>query len=150
MPQCTLSTPPGNLTVTEENGALISVGFTDLPLSAPDTPLLCRAAREFSAYFERELREFSLPIAPLGTAFQRSVWQAAREIPYGQTRTYGEIAAAIGRPGAARAVGGALHRNPLLLVIPCHRILGADGTLTGFGCGLERKSYLLQLESGEV
>lgn len=150
MPHCTFSTPLGHLTVTEENGVLRSVAFTQLPLCAPATPLLCQAKAQISAYFAGHLREFSLPAKPHGTAFQRSVWQVTQAIPYGQTLTYGEVAAAIGRPGAARAVGGALHRNPLLLLIPCHRILGAGGSLVGFGSGLDRKLYLLQLESGEV
>ena len=87
-----------------------------------------------------------MPVSPAGTAFQRRVWRAARAIPYGQTRTYGQLAAALGKPGAARAVGGALHRNPVLLWVPCHRIIGADGGLTGFGCGVEKKAILLALE----
>ena len=146
MPQCTFPTPIGSLTVEEQGGAIISVRLTGLLPTAPETPLLRQAERELTAYFSGTLRRFTLPFALRGTPFQCRVWQEAVTIPYGQTRTYGQIAAAMGKPGVARAVGGALHRNPLLLIVPCHRVLGADGSLTGFGCGVERKSFLLSLE----
>ena len=96
-----------------------------------------------------ERQGLALPLAPVGTDFQRSVWTALKAIPYGQTRTYGEIAAAIGRPKAVRAVGQANHHNPLPIFLPCHRVVGSGGTLTGYAGGLEMKKPLLVLESGK-
>ena len=104
------------------------------------------AARQLQEYFAGCRREFSLPLAPRGTEFQRQVWYALEGIPYGETRTYGEIARAIGKPKACRAVGMANHRNPLSILVPCHRVVGADGSLTGYGGGLEAKQFLLELE----
>ena len=146
MPQCTVLTPIGPLTVEEHGGAIISVRLTDLIPSVPETSLLRQAEQELMSYFSGTLQRFTLPVSLHGTPFQCRVWQEAMAIPYGETRTYGQLAAAIGEPGSARAVGGALHRNPLLLIVPCHRILGADGSLTGFGCGIQRKEFLLTLE----
>ena len=110
------------------------------------SPLLEEAARQLQEYFAGCRREFSLPLAPRGTEFQRQVWHALEGIPYGETRTYGEIARAIGKPKACRAVGMANHRNPLSILVPCHRVVGADGSLTGYGGGLEAKQFLLELE----
>ncbi|MBD5118366.1 MAG: methylated-DNA--[protein]-cysteine S-methyltransferase [Clostridiales bacterium] len=111
-----------------------------------ETPLTLQAAAELDEYFAGRRKSFTVPLSPKGTEFQLAVWQALRDIPYGQTRTYGEIAAAIGRPRAARAVGMANHDNPLLIFTPCHRVVGKDGSLTGFACGLEAKRRLLELE----
>ena len=108
--------------------------------------LLMKAIVQLTEYFEGRRREFDLPINPKGTEFQRKVWKALAGIPYGETRTYGEIATQIGNRKAARAVGNANNKNPILLLIPCHRVIGADGSLTGFGCGLNIKEYLLNLE----
>jgi methylated-DNA-[protein]-cysteine S-methyltransferase len=105
------------------------------------------AADQLRAYFAGDLREFELEVAPRGTSFQQQVWVALREIPYGRTISYSELAAAVGRPGAARAVGAANGRNPIAIVIPCHRVIGAAGGLTGYGGGLERKRLLLDLEA---
>ena len=105
--------------------------------------------RQLNAYFARELEDFDLPLAPPGTAFQLEVWAALRAIPYGETVTYGELARRIGRPRASRAVGAANGANPLPIVVPCHRVVGADGSLTGFGGGLPIKSALLALERGK-
>ncbi|MBM7335022.1 MAG: methylated-DNA--[protein]-cysteine S-methyltransferase [Alcanivorax sp.] len=106
-----------------------------------------RAAREqLAAYFAGELRVFDLPLAPSGSAFQQSVWRALLDIPYGDTASYGELAQRLGKPGAARAVGLANGRNPLGIIVPCHRVIGASGTLTGYGGGLERKQWLLDHE----
>ena len=110
------------------------------------SPLLEEAARQLQEYFAGCRREFSLPLAPRGTEFQRQVWHALEGIPYGETRTYGEIARAIGKSKACRAVGMANHRNPLSILVPCHRVVGADGSLTGYGGGLEAKQFLLELE----
>lgn len=141
----------GKFTLSEENGALI---LCCLGEDAPDkmlgeerdTPLLLQAERELEEYLAGERWAFSLPIAPRGTPFQLQVWQALREIPYGETRTYGDIAARIGKSRAGRAVGMANHRNPLLIFIPCHRVIGASGQLTGFAAGISVKEELLKLE----
>lgn len=127
-----------------------------LPGTLPDgrgrgeeTPLLRAAREELLAYFAGERRDFDLPLDPAGTDFQRAVWEALRAIPYGGTRTYGEIAAAVGRPKAVRAVGQANHVNPLPIFIPCHRVVGKNGALTGYAGGLDLKRALLALESGK-
>lgn len=116
-----------------------------------ETELTAWAAAELEEYFSGRRTAFSVPLSPHGTTFQLAVWEALRNIPYGQTRTYGEIAAAVGRPKAARAVGMANHDNPLLIFTPCHRVVGKGGALTGFACGLEVKERLLALEgAGEA
>lgn len=117
------------------------------PVSAD--PLLLEAAGQLRAYFAGDLREFDLPLAPRGTEFQRQVWAAVSAIPHGATATYSEIAAAVGRPSARRAVGAANGRNPLPVIVPCHRVIGAAGALTGYGGGLDRKRSLLDLERTE-
>ncbi|MBR3391661.1 MAG: methylated-DNA--[Firmicutes bacterium] len=108
--------------------------------------LLEQACLELGQYFEGSRRVFDLPLAPQGSDFQLRVWQALRSVPYGETVSYGRLAKMAGCPGAARAVGGAAHRNPLLIFTPCHRLIGADGSLTGFACGLDAKRFLLRLE----
>lgn len=117
-------------------------------VSTPAEALLSEAERQIGEYFAGTRRTFDFRIAPEGTAFQRAVWEALRRIPYGRTRTYRQIAEAIGHPAACRAVGMANHRNPIVVVIPCHRVVGADGSLTGYAGGLEVKARLLGLESG--
>ncbi len=107
------------------------------------------AAREqLGEYFAGERTDFELPLAPVGTPFQEEVWSALREIPYGETASYGELAERIGRPSAARAVGMANGRNPISIIVPCHRVIGATGELTGYAGGVERKRLLLDLEGG--
>jgi methylated-DNA-[protein]-cysteine S-methyltransferase len=101
---------------------------------------------QLRAYFKRERKQFDLPLAPVGTAFQRKVWQALRAIPYGQLVSYKSIAEAVGNPKAVRAVGRANGKNPIPIIIPCHRVIGSDGSLTGFGGGLETKQRLIDLE----
>ena len=120
--------------------------------SAPfgESPLLLRGAAELTEYLSGRRRTFDLPLSPGGTPFQRQVWEALTAIPYGETRTYGEVAAAIGRPRAVRAVGQADHRNPRPILIPCHRVVGADGSLTGYAGGLALKRALLALEGAPV
>ena len=127
-----------------------------LPNALPDnrrrgekTPLLRAARTQLLEYLSGARRAFDLPLDPAGTAFQRSVWEALRAIPYGQTRTYGEIAAVVGRPKAVRAVGQANHVNPLPIFSPCHRVVGKNGALTGYAGGLDLKGALLALESGK-
>jgi methylated-DNA-[protein]-cysteine S-methyltransferase len=107
-------------------------------------------ANQLRAYFAGELREFEIELAPRGTRFQLEVWAALPEIPYGCTVSYAELAVAVGRPGAARAVGAANGRNPISIVIPCHRVIGAAGAMTGYGGGIERKRRLLELEAARV
>ncbi len=113
---------------------------------APDHPLLKEARVQVLAYMDGTLRSFDLPLDPRGTPFQQAVWDQLLAIPYGKTRSYGEVAARLGNRNKARAVGGAAHVNPIALIIPCHRMIGADGGLTGFGGGLPLKRTLLELE----
>jgi methylated-DNA-[protein]-cysteine S-methyltransferase len=108
------------------------------------------ARTQLGEYFAGERLAFDLALAPAGTPFQQAVWEALRAIPYGTTTSYGALAAQLGRPGAARAVGAANGRNPIAVVVPCHRVVGADRSLTGFGGGLERKRTLLALEAGSL
>ncbi len=112
----------------------------------PAFPVLRRAAAQLAAYFSGERRSFDLPLAPTGTAFQHAVWEAIATVPAGATISYAELARRAGREGSARAAGAATGRNPLAIVVPCHRIIGSDGSLTGYAGGLERKRALLALE----
>lgn len=112
----------------------------------PETPLLSAARRQLEEYLSGQRHTFDLPLAPRGTPFQLAVWQALTSIPYGETCSYAHIACLIGRPRACRAVGGANHRNPISIFLPCHRVVGADGSLTGYGGGLDIKKRLLTLE----
>lgn len=146
MPSCVMPTPLRPLRIEEADGALIAIAFTDETPRPPETPLLREAVRQLNAYFDGTLRVFSLPIRLTGTAFRRKCWEALCAIPYGETISYGEQARRIGQPSAVRAVGGANHRNPIAIVVPCHRVIGADGTLTGYGGGLDAKAWLLQHE----
>ena len=114
--------------------------------SSPST-LTDTVAAQLREYFAGERQAFDFPYVLTGTEFQRRVWDELTRIPYGQTRTYGQVAQAIGKPGASRAVGMANNRNPLLVVVPCHRVVGADGSLTGYAAGLDMKQALLELES---
>ena len=113
---------------------------------APEHPLLREAAKQLTEYFDGLRKDFDLPLCPDGSDFQKSVWNGLLQIPYGETWSYGQMAAFVGRPKASRAVGGACHNNPISVVIPCHRVVGTNGALTGFGGGLEIKQQLLELE----
>ncbi len=116
----------------------------------PETPsILRRAAAQLAEYFAGTRTRFDLPLAPIGTEFQRRVWVATSAIPFGETATYGEIARKIGAPNGSRAVGGALNRNPICIVVPCHRVVGSSGKLTGYDGGVDRKAFLLNLERPE-
>lgn len=140
-----IKTPIGPLTLQADEAAVTAIRFG--AGGAQDaSPLLDAAEAQLREYFAGTRRTFDLPLAPRGTAFQQRVWAALRAIPYGETRTYGELAAAIGSPNASRAVGMANHRNPIPIIIPCHRVIGANGTLTGYAGGLEIKRRLLALE----
>ena len=145
MRRLTVASPVGPLTLGECDGALTGIWFRD-EAAGDHTPLLDEAAKQLADYFGGRRRDFDLPLAPAGTPFQREVWSALRAIPYGQTRSYKDIAAAVGRPAACRAVGMANNRNPLPIVVPCHRVVGASGALTGYAAGVEVKRQLLDLE----
>jgi methylated-DNA-[protein]-cysteine S-methyltransferase len=148
--------PFGELLVASENGRALSRVW--LPPAHPEAgwlrdealPVLAAARRQFAEYFAGERTDFDLPIAARGTAFQQKVWDALRRIDYGTTRSYGQIADEIGAPGAARAVGAANHDNPLAIIVPCHRVVGAGGSLVGYAGGLDQKRALLELESAEA
>jgi methylated-DNA-[protein]-cysteine S-methyltransferase len=137
-----------------DGGALREIRFgSEAPaggLEDGEHAVLKEAARQLRAYFAGELREFDLPLKPAGTAFQQRVWHALLSVRYGETRSYGEIAKEIGADAAVRAVGAANGRNPIPIVIPCHRIIGAGGKLTGFGGGLPLKKFLLDLERSQA
>ena len=135
------------LTVTVEDDAVSEIRFGRHSDRPPATPLEHRVANELLEYSAGTRTTFTFRLAPTGTPFRRRVWEALQRIPYGETRTYGEIAAAVGKPGAARAVGTANHFNPIPVVIPCHRVVGSDGRLCGFGGGLDLKRHLLELEA---
>lgn len=144
----------GTLRLEEEDDSLCGVqlcpdGVPDLeplPRKVCETPLLQETEEQLNEYFAGARREFDLPLAPKGTVFQKAVWAEMNKIPYGEVRTYGQLAAALGKPKAARAVGGACHCNPIAIIQPCHRVVGANGSLTGYAYGLEVKEYLLELE----
>lgn len=148
MSRGTVETPVGTLTIVAGDGGLAAVLFGGEPGAAeePD-PVIAATARQLEEYFGGERRAFDLPLELSGTPFQRRAWLALADVPYGTTRSYGEQARRLGAPGAARAVGAANGRNPLPIVLPCHRLVGADGTLTGYGGGLEIKRTLLDLEA---
>lgn len=150
-----IDSPIGPLIIVERDGALAAI-YMDSHKPAPDPATfgervddaLPAATAQLAEYFAGERRIFDLPLAPRGTDFQLRVWAALREIPFGETRSYGQLAAALGQPGASRAVGLANGRNPISIVVPCHRVVGADGTLTGYAGGPDRKRFLLDLERG--
>jgi methylated-DNA-[protein]-cysteine S-methyltransferase len=150
----TMSSPVGRLTLVGQGDDLIGLYFDKDPLAAKmradsgrDDRRLRQAVEQLEEYFAGARTQFDLSLVPPGTAFQKKVWAALVGIPYGETATYGQIARAVGRPDASRAVGGANHRNPIAVIIPCHRVIGADGTMTGYGGGLPRKRLLLDLET---
>ncbi len=148
-----IDSPYGLLTLVATDGVLSGLYMTDQRHRPPeetfgdpdDTPF-GEASEQLGAYFAGELKEFTLDLHFAGTPFQRTVWEELRRIPYGETRTYGELAATLGNPKASRAVGLANGRNPIGIIVPCHRVVGADGGLTGYGGGLPRKRRLLDFE----
>jgi methylated-DNA-[protein]-cysteine S-methyltransferase len=142
------ASPIGDLLLMGDGAALTGMDFDRIPDPAwqRDDGAFDEAKDQLRAYFGGELTEFSLELAPRGTPFQQRVWSALRAIPYGTTTSYGKLAAALGDARATRAVGSANGRNPISIIIPCHRVIGADGSLTGYGGGMERKQWLLALE----
>ncbi|MBR5456639.1 MAG: methylated-DNA--[Bacteroidaceae bacterium] len=146
-----LDTPVGRLAVATDGSAVLSIRIaTDRvqELAQAETPVAMQTINELEEYFAGKRKEFGIPIRMNGTAFQIRVWNELLKIPHGSVTTYGEIAARIGKPGAARAVGMACNRNPLLIVVPCHRVVGQDGSLTGYAAGTDKKRMLLELENG--
>ncbi|MFJ5302786.1 methylated-DNA--[protein]-cysteine S-methyltransferase [Streptomyces sp. NPDC088350] len=151
-----IDSPYGPLTlVADEDGTLCGLYMVDQRHRPPeenfgtreDTSFLA-AIDQLQAYFAGKLKEFTLELRLHGTPFQRTVWDQLRRIPYGETRSYGDLADALGNPGASRAVGLANGKNPIGIIVPCHRVVGANGSLTGYGGGLDRKQRLLDFESG--
>ncbi len=142
--------PVGRICVEEdgENITRIYMAHRGKPCAENgETPLLKEAVRQLSEYFSGERTSFDLPVMPAGTEFQRTVWDVLKTIPFGETRAYKEVAAAAGNPKGCRAVGMANNRNPVMIVIPCHRVIGSDGSLTGYAGGLDVKEKLLRLEA---
>ena len=147
MKTAVLDSPIGRLWLAAEKGALVRLDFSKIPeKSDGDEPVLEEAKRQLAEYFSGKRKTFTVPLVCHGTPFQEAVWTELLKIPYGETRTYGEVAAAIGEPKASRAVGMACHRNPIGILIPCHRVIGFGGKLTGFGGGLDKKQALLERE----
>ena len=151
-----IDSPLGALTALQRGGALVGLYMTQqrhaptpqadwMPTDMP----FADVRRQLDEYFRGQRTHFDLKLAPEGTTFQQRVWQLLLQIPYGQTRSYGQLAELLGQPGAARAVGLANGRNPIGIVIPCHRVVGSQGALTGYGGGLERKRWLLAHEQGD-
>jgi len=145
--------PIGEFGIAESDGRITYVSLPgddgrDIPgeYKLRETPVIKRAAKQLAEYFAGKRKEFDLPLEFTGTEFQKQVWEALLTIPYGETRSYGEIAKQVGNPKACRAVGMANNRNPIAVVCPCHRVVGADGSLVGYGGGLHRKEFLLGLE----
>ncbi len=141
----------GKIGIAEENGSITNLYFSEAMADAKaileETVILKKTSQQLQEYFAGKRKVFDLPLAPKGTEFQQKVWRALKEIPFGETRSYGEIAKRIGQPKASRAVGGANNKNPLPIFIPCHRVIGANGKLVGYAGGLEVKKTLLNVEN---
>ena len=143
--------------IQEDNGKIIAVNFVgdykndfrenkNKENETINSPLMNEAKKQLEEYFSGNRKEFSLPLLLEGTPFQKRVWEALQEIPYGKTRSYQEIATVVGNKNSGRAVGGANHNNPISIIVPCHRVIGKNGSLVGYGGGLDAKEFLLQLE----
>lgn len=139
----------GLVAILWENDRPRRVRLSEL-VQRPEHPMLARAEKELNEYFAGERDAFTLPLDMRGTDFQKQVWEALLGIPFGQTRTYGQLAKQLGNPNATRAVGAANGRNPIAIVVPCHRVVGSSGKLTGFAGGLDAKAYLLRLEGDDA
>ena len=147
--QMIMDSPLGKLLLMEENGALVKLSFRAEYREAEirETPVLLEAKHQLEEYFEGKRKVFDLPLKYEGTPFQHAVWDALRDIPYSEVRSYREIAEAVGSPKAFRAVGQAVHNNPIALIVPCHRVIASDGSLGGFAAGPEMKMKTLTLEN---
>lgn len=146
-----INTEIGRLYLAEENGFIVMLTSGQAPKTDTlgESPLLTQATVEVTEYLAGKRREFTVPVKAKGTPFQEKVWNALRQIPFGETCSYGQIAREVGSPKGARAVGMACNRNPILLLIPCHRVVGSTGKLVGFATGLSTKEWLLKLEGHE-
>jgi len=151
-----IPSPVGKLTLIADNENIVALLWENDPpsrvrlpktVAAPNHPLLKKAQKQITEYFAKKRTAFDLPLEPLGTAFQKKTWKALRAIPFGETRSYADIAKKIGSPKACRAVGAANGKNPISIIVPCHRVIGSNGKLTGFAGGLEAKSWLLDFEA---
>lgn len=141
--------PVGKLWICEKDSKISQVSFTDVTeCETEKTPLITKACEQLEEYFAQKRKTFDLPLCIEGSEFQRKVWHALLRVEYGKTATYGDIAKLIGKPKASRAVGGANNKNKIAIIIPCHRVIGQNGALTGYAGGLEVKKYLLELEQG--
>ena len=140
---CVIPSPVGRLYIEADDQGICRLDRTEEPLLAPQSALLRQCCRELEEYFVGTRQVFSVPVHAEGTPFRKRCWQALLTIPYGCTISYGEQARRIGQPGAARAVGGANHHNPVCIIVPCHRVVGSDGQLIGYGSGLDMKQWLL-------
>lgn len=150
MNRCVIKSPIGNIGIGEDDGKILTIQFTDNTLLAPNTDILINAANELSEYFEGRRKGFDMVLGPLGTDFQHKVWNKLLKIPYGKTITYLELAKQLGDPNTIRAAASANGKNPLAIVIPCHRVIGSNGSMIGYAGGLDRKQALLQLEGASV
>ena len=142
-----IDSPVGRLTLASREGHLTHLLYGEHFTPSEPDEVLCEAVRQLAEYFAGTRREFALPLLMDGTEFQRAVWRALQDIPYGQTVSYGDIARAVGRPKACRAVGQANRVNPISIIVPCHRVVGSSGRLTGYGGGMPAKELLLALEA---
>ena len=143
---CVIKTLTGNLKIEEETGFITRISFTDEDVCSSSSVVLKKAAMQLNEYFSKQRQTFNLPLKFYGTDFQKKVWKALVKIPYGTVRSYKEIAVLIGNEKAARAVGMANHKNPIMIVVPCHRVIGSNGTMTGYAYGIAIKEKLLELE----
>ena len=149
----TIDSPIGELLLAGDEEGLRRVSMSPFSVASDwtrDDEFFGDACGQLEQYFRGERREFDLPLKLDGNSFELSVWDALREIPYGETTSYGKVARSLGHPDAPRAVGAANGRNPVAIIVPCHRVIGANGSLTGYGGGLERKRFLLDLEAGVI
>jgi len=146
----TMNSPMGKVTVTADHQGVTSVAFGVAQRAEQPSDVTNSAVSQLTSYFAGSLKHFDLPLSQQGTAFQKQVWSALCEISYGQTASYSDIANRINNPKAVRAVGMANGRNPIAIIVPCHRIIGANGTLTGYAGGIDKKHALLQLEGIDI
>lgn len=148
-----INTKIGNIAMIEENNKIIEIAINkkiDDNITTKETPLLKETEKQIMEYFEGKRKKFDVPLNPKGTNFMKKVWTILQEIPHGEVKTYGQIAQKVGNPKAARAVGMANHKNPIPIIIPCHRVIGSNGKLTGYALGMEMKKFLLEWEKKNV
>lgn len=150
MKRAVITSPLGNIAIEEEDGRITAIQFTSEALNPAETPVLSNACTELCDYFEGKRTDFSFDLNPGGTDFQVTVWEELQKIPFGQTISYQELANRLGDPKCIRAAATANGKNPIAIVIPCHRVIGSDGSMTGYASGIEKKKELLKLEGAAV